>query len=248
MRHFTMNPTGDDAVTLTGYLQDRSQTFPNLERRPAVVVLPGGGYEFCSDREAEPVALKFAAAGYHAFVLRYSTGAANSWPAPLVDAEAALRAISAHAEDWGVAAEQVAVIGFSAGGHLAASVSLLGTLRPAATMLIYPVTTRQTLQVCNPATWQAPDLLEAITADSPPTFLAHSAVDQTVPVTDSLSYASGLAAAQVPFELHIFPTGKHGISLGTALTSSGLPENADEAFAGWSQLAIAWLGRQFPIG
>ncbi len=247
MRHLTWQPTDDPAISLTGYLHDQSDTFPNLVRRPAVLILPGGGYEFCSDREAEPIALALAGAGYHAFVLRYSVGEASQWPAPLTDAEAALRMIHDNAADWGVDAERIAVIGFSAGGHLAAALSLFGGVRPAASLLIYPVITASTLRVCHQATWDAPDLLAAIGPETPPTFLAHTAPDAVVPVTDSLSYAARLAEVGVPFELHVFPSGIHGLSLATSFTSSGDLGKADAVFAGWRGLAIDWLGRQFPV-
>lgn len=242
-----LKPTGNPAVSLTTYAHDQSEKFSNVAQRPAVLVLPGGGYEICSDREAEPVALAFAGAGYHSFVLRYSVGAASDWPAPLQDAEAALQTISDNAERWGVDAERIAVIGFSAGAHLAASLGLSGRARPARMLLIYPVITSQTLRVCHPATHRAPDLLAQVDATTPPTFLAHTADDQLVPVTDSLAMAERLASAGVPFELHIFAAGVHGLSLATPFTSSGSPEKVNPDFARWLGLAIDWLGRQFPV-
>lgn len=167
MIHEVVHPTGTPDVTLTSYVHDKSAALVNVNRRPAVLVLPGGGYEHCSDREAEPVALALAGAGYQTFVLRYSVAEASVWPTPLRDAEAAVQAIIDNADRWGVAVDRIAVVGFSAGGHLAASLGLLGRVRPARMLLVYPVTTSETLQVCHPAASAAPDLLAAVDASCP---------------------------------------------------------------------------------
>ena len=247
MIHEVVHPTGDPAVTLTSYVHDSAGKLANVARRPAVLVLPGGGYARCSDRESEPIALALAGAGYQTFVLRYSVAGASTWPAPLRDAEAALSAIIDNAERWGVDADRTAVIGFSAGGHLAASLCLLGHVRPSRMLLVYPVTSRRTLQVCHRAVHGAPDLLAVVDESCPPAFLVHTAADETVPVTDSLAMAERLAAAKVPFELHVVPEGPHGLALGTAYTAGGRPEKVNEPFAGWLRLATDWLRRQFPI-
>jgi acetyl esterase/lipase len=139
------------AVHLTAYLLDNSPEFQTDQRRPAVIVCPGGGYLFTSDREAEPIALRFLARGYHAFVLRYTVGA--RFPAPMLDLARAILTVRQRAEEWLVDPDQIAVCGFSAGGHLAASLGVLwdkpllyGALgvraeqiRPNALILGYPV-------------------------------------------------------------------------------------------------------------
>ena len=76
---------GRQDVSLTAYLQDVEKEFRNITKRPAVLVIPGGGYQFCSDREADPVAFAYLKAGYNAFILRYSVGADHKWPEPLED-------------------------------------------------------------------------------------------------------------------------------------------------------------------
>ncbi|MFA5565475.1 MAG: alpha/beta hydrolase [Acidimicrobiia bacterium] len=152
----------NDQVTLTTYVLEDSAEMLGGARRPAVLILPGGGYIFCSDREAEPVAMAFATAGYHAFVLRYSVyglsdqmtnlepRAHSPHPRPLIDVALAMREINDRAEEWGVDTERIAVAGFSAGGHNAAMygaywdkplvTDVIGEpLRPAALILGYAI-------------------------------------------------------------------------------------------------------------
>jgi acetyl esterase/lipase len=161
-------------VFLQAYIQEDSSQISKGRRRPAVLVLPGGAYLFTSDREAEPVALRFAGLGYHAFVLRYSVffgqGArSDNWsaasgpapgnphaayPGPLFDLAKAMLIIREQADRWLLDPEQIALCGFSAGGHLAASLGVHWTdgflkdhiqadnrfFRPAAMILGYPLT------------------------------------------------------------------------------------------------------------
>ena len=114
-------------VTLTTYVAGTSKAMPFNEKRKAILIIPGGGYEFCSDREGEPIALSYVTAGFNAFVLTYSvTGHGSArWPIPLVDASSAMKFIRDHAEEFHIDPDYVFVVGFSAGGHLAAS---LGTI------------------------------------------------------------------------------------------------------------------------
>lgn len=243
-----LHPNGLDDVTLTTYVHEQSPKLPNVTRRPAVLVLPGGGYEHCSDRESEPIAIRLAGVGYHAFVLRYRTAGSATWPNPLTDAEAGLRTIIDNAQQWGVESDRIAVLGCSAGGHLAASLALYGQVKPARLMLLYPVITAGTLQGCQPETHGAPDLLSAVTPDAPPAFMAHSVHDELVPVTDSLSFAETLSAHEVPFELHVLSSGRHGLSLANSITDSDDASMTDPTFATWIDRAIEWLGRELPVG
>ncbi len=134
-KNFYLEENNPD-VRLTTYVLDSPELMA-VGPRPAVLVLPGGGYFSCSDREAEPVALAFATMGYHAFVLRYSVynqkgsvfpditkdiplKEASQHPRPVREVGMAMRLIRDHAEAWNVDAERIAVCGFSAGGHNAA--------------------------------------------------------------------------------------------------------------------------------
>ena len=133
--------------SLTVYLRDAAQAMPNALRRPVVVVVPGGGYNHVSAREADPVALQFAAAGYHTAILTYGVGEGARHYQPLRQLNAAIGLLRYHAEAWNLLPEKIAVCGFSAGGHLALSGAVLdlpdGTPmhRPNAVLLAYPVIT-----------------------------------------------------------------------------------------------------------
>ncbi|MBQ5824932.1 MAG: alpha/beta hydrolase, partial [Clostridia bacterium] len=121
MKMFTEYFNEDKSVSLTAYLHDNSPEMPNLHVRPAMLVIPGGGYAACSDREADPIAMIYALEGYHTFVLRYTVGRRGEgdfcFEQPLADAERAMKYIRDNAEKLGVNPNQIAAVGFSAGGH-----------------------------------------------------------------------------------------------------------------------------------
>ena len=129
--------------SLTVYLRDAAQAMPNALCRPVVVVVPGGGYNHVSAREADPVALQFAAAGYHTAILTYRVGEGARHYQPLRQLNAAIGLLRSRAEAWNLLPEKIAVCGFSAGGHLALSGAVLdlpdGTPmhRPNAVLLAY---------------------------------------------------------------------------------------------------------------
>lgn len=234
----------NSGVTLTAYLPSESSEMPNYKLRPAMLVIPGGAYKMCSDREAEPVALAFLARGYAAFVLRYSVGkGVAKFPNPLNDAEKALELILENAEEWGIEREHVAAIGFSAGGHLCAALGTMGRVKPAACVLGYPCILSSISDILAEP---VPSLDEAVTADTPPTFIFASREDKTVPIANSLAYAAALEKAGVPFEMHIFEKGYHGFSLGNDLVyanKSDAEYNAHTAV--WLDMCMTWLNKRF---
>ena len=117
-------------ATLTGWVHARVESCPSFDKRPAVLILPGGGYDYCSQREGEPVALQFLAAGYQAFVLEYSTAQkAANWQ-PMIDAARAMVWLRSNAGQLNLMPNKIAVCGFSAGGHLAASTAILWDATP----------------------------------------------------------------------------------------------------------------------
>ncbi|MDQ0923081.1 acetyl esterase/lipase [Pseudarthrobacter sp. W1I19] len=221
--------------------------------RPAVLVLPGGGYGRQADHEAEPVAEWLAGLGIHGFVLRYRV-APDRHPAPLEDAKQAMLQIRGGAHGLAVDPRRVGVLGFSAGGHLAATLSTavatgsadldVPSAVPDLTVLCYPVVsyTQAVHQgSVDNLLGESPsaDLLaelsaeQQVTAETPPAFVWHTADDAAVPVSHSLGYTAALLSAGVPAELHVFPEGRHG--LGLADGQAG----ADQ----WPALCADWLER-----
>lgn len=198
-------------VSLTAYLQDVGGEF-GFQDRPAVMVMPGGAYLFCSDREADPVAAAFLRGGYHSFVLRYSVGENRTWPNPLCDYDQAYAYIADHAGDWGVDMNRLAVAGFSAGGHLAGAAATLARHRPAAAILGYAVVTDQVREVCDAS--DMPDVTTCVDHKTPPCFIFSSRSDPTVKISNSLRMMEALDAAGITFESHIYAGGPHGFSTG----------------------------------
>lgn len=262
---FVLNP--EKNVRLVRYGHCPSPEIPYRKKRPAVVVCPGGGYFFCSDREADPVALRFLAEGYQVFVLYYRLGEDAVFPGPLLDLCGAMKFIREHAEEFGVIPEKIAVCGFSAGGHLAASLGvywnapdireksgcLHGENRPDALILGYPVISTSWIendgslarligQGDYAETYRRLNLHTAVTADTPQCFLVHTVRDSVVPVEDSIRFASALIQAGVPCELHIFPNGDHGLSLSNGQVCE---DGGDPSFARWTELAADWLRRKW---
>ncbi len=236
---------------------------PRQPNGTALLVTPGGGYQrIVLDNEGSALVPSFVdQAGITLFVLRYrlpGEGHPNGADVPLADAQRALRLIRANAARYGIDAQRVGVMGFSAGGHVAAS---LGTryaaqvypaqdaadalsARPDFELLIYPVIdmdsanahpgSRERLLGSNPDAAQvraySPQL--HVDARTPPSFLLHAQDDTVVPVRNSLLMHEALLRAGVASELHVFPQGGHGF--GTA-SGTGL------TVAAWPQLAQAWI-------
>lgn len=223
-------------VTLTAYLQPVGREFRYVTKRPALLILPGGGYQYCSEREADPVAFPYLKAGFQVFILRYSVAQDAVWPNPLNDYDQAMELIRRRAADWGLDPEKVAVIGFSAGGHLAAAAATMARNRPNAAILGYAVA-GEDVKGCCPS---APDTIPAVDRHTCPCFLFSTRNDQTVPIQNSIRFMEALAAADISFESHIYAYGPHGFSTGdTAIQdpSSGLCPRARN----WVQDSIGWL-------
>lgn len=256
---------------LVVYLQDKMPADPQEYRLPAVLVCPGGGYTHLSPREAEPIALAFAAKGFQTFVLYYSL-LPRRIPKPLLDGAKAMNLIRDHADEWDVDPHKIAICGFSAGGHLAAMLSTLWRepvieqaglscekSRPDAAILGYAVVTagedearpgrlaEKLGDVADPLVHKAAFLTKEVSEFNPPTFLWHTAADQTVPVANSLLMAKALAERKVPFELHIYLEGAHGLALAERRTSGGDPAGERSEVAGWMELACGWLKRTFQL-
>lgn len=239
----TTHTVGTGGATLTAYVQDRSGELPDRDLRPAVLVLPGGGYLFTSDREAEPVALAYLAAGFNAFVLRYAVGEGVPWERAYDDGRAALAWLREHAAEVGVVPGQVAVVGFSAGGHLGASLCTMSPERPDAAVLGYPwLPSAQDVAEGDAA---MTGVLAAVDGRTPPTFVFHTVPDEIVPVQHSLALLTALADHGVPFEAHLYPAGAHGLSLAAPHTAGGRPEMVEPVVAAWLADSVRFLNGVF---
>ncbi|URZ03691.1 alpha/beta hydrolase [Clostridium felsineum] len=233
------------------------------KKRVAILILPGGGYNHTSPREGEPIAVNYNAAGFSAFVLHYSVYP-NRYPKPMLDAARAITIIRENADKWNIDKEKIVVCGFSAGGHLA---GMLGTkwfkdelfnkegirkefLKPNALILSYPVITSGEFahrESFNCLLGENPDkkLLYEVSVEkqvsekTPTTFIWHTFNDKVVPVQNSMLFVDQLSKLQISFELHIYPDGKHGMSLGTKETDAG--GNINLHLASWFNLSVEWV-------
>lgn len=223
----------------------------------AVVVCPGGGYGGLAGHEGQPIAEWLNTLGVTGCVLKYRLGPRYHHPVEMSDVQRALRVVRFHAGEWKLDTKRIGVMGFSAGGHLASTAAThfdggdakaadpidRVSCRPDVAILAYPVITltdpfthggsRTNLLGDKPD----PELVNLlsnerqVTTQTPPTFLMHTADDPVVPVENSLLFALSCRAARVPFELHIFEHGPHGIGLG----------GNDPIFSTWPATCAAWL-------
>lgn len=235
-------------VTLIAYLLPTGGEFQALQKRPGVLILPGGAYQYCSQRETDPVAMTYAAAGYHVFVLHYSVGQYALWPNPLEDYENAMTLLHENADDWNLLSDKIAVIGFSAGGHLAAAAATMAKQRPQAAILGYPVTDTA-VKTCNPS---APELISQVDQYTPPCFIFASRTDNMVPIDNSLSFLQALSQAGISFESHIYAYGPHGFSTCDASLQNQDPAYICRRTPHWVKDSISWLedvfGTYGPLG
>lgn len=258
------------------YLWDTSEELAYGEKRPLILMCPGGSYQRTSDRESEPIALTFAAMGYHVAVLRYSCGEGVCYPTALLQLAKAVTMIRENAEKWGVLEDRIIIQGCSAGGHLAASLGVYWKkkeklweileadsqkVKPNGLMLSYPVITTGEYAHCPSFEWllgrafsdsQKEGLLEEqslekqVCEDVPVTFLWHTLADDAVPVENSLLFLSALRKFQVPVEFHLYPEGGHGLALSNRLTMRKGGAGTERMCESWVSLAKTWLSYYFP--
>ena len=253
----------DESVYMDAYIADRVGDFT----RKALLVIPGGGYNnVCSNREGEPIAMAFMPHGYNAFVLHYTVGRKQPFPVQLIEVARAIKHIKDHAEEYNIDSNAVFTVGFSAGGHLAASSGVLWKLpevqaavdmpygynKPTGVMLIYPVISPQYKQhfksFRNMWCTDTPEgeqlnrsaIEQHVDEDSAPAFIMHTANDQTVDVRNALSVALAYSNANVPYEMHIYPDAPHGAALANRITECGNPKVNNPSIAEWVKLAANW--------
>lgn len=245
-------------------------------KRPMMLICPGGAYYECSPREAEPIARAYMAEGYNTAILYYSVKKhteelydfEKDISKPHYEVSKSICLIRDNADKWNIDPKQIAVIGFSAGGHLAGCCSILwndeklvkalgcpeGHNKPDAAILCYPVITSgdkahkwSFVNILGDdetsPNWQRYSLEKHVNADTPPTFLFHTSADEAVPVQNSTELATALANAGVHFEIHVVPEGAHGLSSGSREV---LPQK-NTYNSRWVHWSVLWLETIFGI-
>ena len=248
---------GHEEATLEGYILDCEISLGQDSKRPAIVVCPGGGYLYCSPREAEPVALRYAARGFHAFILRYSTRWDAADFSPLQEVSWVIGYLREHAEEWHIDPNKIATCGFSAGGHLALAAGVLGENKPNAMILGYPAVTTPNHPQANfmvkllSGKKEVTDedcarfsLEKFITKEAPPVFMMATAEDGLSPY-GALLVANCYSRLGLGYELHMFQHGPHGYSLADETTADGSQQMLNSSVAHWHDLSIDWLYRIF---
>ena len=237
------------------------------EKHPCIVVCPGGAYKSTAPREAEHIATQFMAKGFSAVILHYSCHEAK-FPCALTELSWTIKHIRENAEQWDIDPDRIAVIGFSAGGHLVASLGaywndpeiqkLAGVSgeenKPNGLILGYPVITggefahKGSLKnLFGAENAQNEEIIEKfsiekhVSAAFPATYLWHTATDAGVPVENSLMLAMALSREKIPFELKVFPEGPHGLSLANWQTCEGKEKLCQPRVEGWAEDAISFI-------
>jgi acetyl esterase/lipase len=243
----------EDKPTLVPYLIETDSP------APAVVICPGGGYATRAEHEGEPIARWLNSLGIHALVVHYRV-APYRHPNPLMDAQRAIRIARYAANEWRIDPNRIGILGFSAGGHLASAVGTdrgLGdqndsdpinreSAKPNLMVLCYPVISFKQFthqgSISNLAGDQPSEELLTllstelqVNSETPPTFLWHTADDAAVPVEGSMLFATQLSKHRVPFELHVFEHGRHGLGLAKRQPEVGV----------WTDLCATWLRKKW---
>lgn len=276
MIHKPMQLSKKSRATLTTYIHDQShQNEFQIKNRPAVLITPGGAYAFLSDAEGEPVALTFLKEGFNTFVLHYSVGEVCTYPEILEEVSLAIWTIRSHAEEWNINPNAIVLMGFSAGACLAAmSATQWNTpglaerldvspeaIKPNAAVIAYaPWDNTNTIQ--NDPKYYNPDCAK-IAKDCtpeldfinyagphmPPLFLWHNRYDKYVPATNPVMIAAKMLELDLPFELHIFQGGEHGMSVCNNLSSYNKKQlNAENPNVRmWVPMCTNWINSLFHI-
>ena len=256
----------DCVATLSCYYSTYTEEIGRKNHR-AVIICPGGGYDRCSEREAEPVAFRFLAYGISCFVLRYSC-VKKKFPTAALECAQAVKYVRDNAKKLDVDPDKIILCGFSAGGHLAAYVSnmwsselLTGTLGCRAddikvngSILCYSVITSKKGHTHEGTIINAMggeddedfrkelSVEDKVNENTPPAFLWHCADDDVVPVENSLWYMEKLSAYHIPFECHIYEKGGHGLALCDNTTATW-EKHYQPVAAKWAEMAVDWVLR-----
>ena len=273
MRHDTVIlpvPGVSEPTKLLTFVPDNFPEMGMDKRRPAIIVCPGGGYHFRSDREAEPVALRFMGLGCATFVLEYHYAPIGHYPTPQRQVLAAIDHVRSNCDEYHVNPNAILVMGFSAGGHLAGSAATMWkypevlegltkepqAYRPDGVILAYPVITSGPKahrgSFVNLLGDRYDELLDVtslekiVDEDTAPAFLWHTADDKLVPVENTLIMAEAMKSKGVGVEYHIYPHGTHGQSLAdeTVYSREGM-RSMSTGCAIWVEHCMQWIRRNY---
>ena len=258
--YYKIDRNGANGGILTVYERAASKEIKK-RIRPAMLIMPGGGYEMISEREAEPIALKYLGEGFSSFVLSYSLK--TKYPAPLIEAMLAVAYIRDNAEIFDIDKNKVCAIGFSAGGHLA---GLLATLYPKEAEFVkmpyvhvavnavilaysdvsfteyYHEGTRYGITGGDESLYRYLSVEKRVDENTAPAFIWQTFEDGCVPVENALILANAYKEFKVPFSLHIFEKGGHGLSTADKETCDlRVGQEYVKSVAKWFDLSIDWL-------
>ncbi|WP_071130598.1 alpha/beta hydrolase [Enterococcus timonensis] len=247
---------------LTFYGLDNSAEIDNQRIRPLIIICPGGGYAYLSDREAEPVAIKMLSLGFQTAVLQYSIKP-EIFPTSLRQLAEAVMFLREKGSAWHIDSQKIVVAGFSAGGHLAASLGVFWQekiladmgeaklMRPDGLLLAYPVITahefahRESIENVSGKSLESAEnqfsLEDFVTSSTPKSFIWHTIEDDLVPPENSLLFAQALQKVKVPYELHLFPRGGHGLSLASQETQINGGYGLVDEVSIWPELFARWV-------
>lgn len=246
-------------VYLNGFVYDESFEYPNAKRR-GILVLPGGGYEFVSYREKEPIMHRFNSLGYNSFSLDYSCR--TLYPVPHLELMCAIHYLNTHADELGIIHKEISLVGFSAGGHLVASYAAIykelnkfddvSLIKPFALILAYPVIslvkTNNPQCVKNISNFDdklmhllSPE--EHISEDYPPTYMWTTADDQVVNPDNVIWLRDALNKKNIKNECKIYSSGPHGLSLANLATSNHNPAFENKTVSEWPVLADEFISK-----
>ncbi len=267
MQSFKFKPYPETNGVVTAYLHTPISEIRNPRTAyPSVIICAGGGYEFTSQCDKDPIAFGYLAAGYNTFILDYSCLEEAKNFNPLKELSATVMAIRANATEWACHPNQIAVVGFSAGGHLACSLATMWNHpeftagfdnqgeanRPDAIVLSYPVITAdehahvKSIEFVSGETDKTSEKFQLFSLDKrvhknmPPVFVWHTVADTYVPVENTIKLITALQKNKISYECHLFPTGGHALTSCTHETGTHNAHNRQ-----WFDLSINWLNKTF---